>query len=66
MLYILPDAVTAYSAQERSEPGNPDASKMPVPPCILPLEDSTTQISLELDDRCAPALPSSPRSCPTL
>ena len=53
-LYILPDAVTAYSMQDGAGPGGgAEPSKPPVPPCILPLEESTTQVSLEVDDRCA-------------
>ena len=53
MLYILPDAVTAHSIADGERGGGAEAGKAPVPPCILPLEDSTTQISLEVDDRSA-------------
>ena len=47
-LYILSGALTTYSIEE-SQKG---AEKAPVPPCILPVEDGTSQVSLEVDDRC--------------
>ena len=56
LLYILPDAVTAHSIADGGGDGGgngPEAGRAPVPPCILPLEDATTQISLEVDDRSA-------------
>lgn len=49
-LYILSGALTTYSIEE-SVAG---AEKAPVPPCILPVEDGTSQVSLEVDDRRAP------------
>lgn len=49
-LYILSGALTTYSIEE-SQAG---AEKAPVPPCILPVEDGTSQVSLEVDDRRAP------------
>ena len=52
LLYILPDAVTAHSIADGERGGDgAEPNKAPVPPCILPLEDNTTQISLEVDDR---------------
>lgn len=48
-LYILSGALTTYSIEE-SQKG---AEKAPVPPCILPVEDGTSQVSLEVDDRRA-------------
>ncbi len=61
MLYILPDAVTAHSIADADQGGGAEAGKAPVPPCILPLEDNTTQISLEVDDRSAPLLDPLPK-----
>ena len=52
LLYILSGALTTYSIEE-SQAG---AEKAPVPPCILPVEDGTSQVSLEVDDRRAPPL----------
>ncbi|KAK9825691.1 hypothetical protein WJX81_004753 [Elliptochloris bilobata] len=46
-LYILSGALTTYSIEE-SQAG---VEKAPVPPCILPVEDGTSQVSLEVDDR---------------
>lgn len=45
-LYILENAVTSYSSQDPAQGASP-----PVPPCILPLDKDTTQVSLEIDDR---------------
>ena len=49
LLYILPNALTAQSMAE----GNQGGPKAPVPPCIMAVDSGTTQISLEIDDRCA-------------
>jgi hypothetical protein len=49
-LYVLSGALTTYSIEE-SQKG---AEKAPVPPCILPVEDGTSQVSLEVDDRRGP------------
>jgi len=45
-LYVLEGAVTSYSSQDPAQGSSP-----PVPPCILPLNKDTTQVSLEIDDR---------------
>lgn len=46
LLYILEGSVTSYSSQDPAQGASP-----PVPPCILPLDQDTTQVSLEIDDR---------------
>lgn len=48
LLYILPNALTADSMAE----GPQGAGKAPVPPCIMSIGNDTTQISLDIDDRC--------------
>ena len=48
LLYILPNALTADSMAE----GPQGAGKAPVPPCIMAIGNDTTQISLDIDDRC--------------
>ena len=51
-LYLLKDSVTAQSLLEGERGGR---DKPPVPPCILPIDNNTTQISLEIYDRGPPA-----------
>ncbi len=58
-LYLLKDSVTAQSLLDGERGGR---DKPPVPPCILPIDNNTTQISLEIDDR-SPPFPPSPPSC---
>ncbi len=57
-LYVLSGALTTYSIEE-SQKG---AEKAPVPPCILPVEDGTSQVSLEVDDRRGPRRACDPRA----
>ncbi|KAL0042663.1 hypothetical protein WJX79_007234 [Trebouxia sp. C0005] len=45
-LYVIEGAVTSYTSQDPAQGSSP-----PVPPCILPLNKDTTQVSLEIDDR---------------
>ena len=40
-LYVLDESLTSYSTAERGQ-----ADKPPVPPCILPVENDTTQVNM--------------------
>lgn len=48
LLYILGDALTTFAG----DTANPRASEAPVPPCIQSLDGGTTQLYLEIEDRC--------------